>query len=77
MDVKDCIVDHDYNNVYVVYRLFDYMMEHIKEHGGKLWRADSIRNEKEAIGYGRFLQKRYNAEVHVSIRGIIQENEDE
>jgi len=77
MDVKDCIVDHDYNNAYVVYRLFDYMMKHIKEHGGKSWRADSVRDEKEAIDYGRFLQKRYNAEVHVSVRGKLQENKDE
>jgi hypothetical protein len=77
MDVKDCIVDHDYNNAFVVYRLFDHMMKHIKDHGGKSWRADSVRNEQAAIDYGRFLQKRYNAEVHVSVRGNIQENKDE
>lgn len=77
MDVKDCIVNHDYNNAYVVYRLFDYMIKHIKDHGGKSWRADSVRDEKAAIDYGRFLQKRYNAEVHVSVRGNLQENKDE
>ena len=77
MDVKDCIVDHDFNNAYVVYRLFDYMMEHIKKHGGKHWRADSVRSEEEAYKYGRFLQKRYKAELHVSVRGVIQENKDE
>ena len=77
MDVKDCIVDHDYNNAFVVYRLFDYMIKHITENGGKTWRADSVRGEEEALQYGRFLQKRYNAELHVSVRGIIQENKDE
>ena len=77
MDVKDCIVDHNYNNAFVVYRLFDYMMSHIKKHGGKHWRADSVRGEEEALQYGRFLQKRYNAELHVSVRGVIQENKNE
>lgn len=77
MDVKDCIVDHNYHNAFVVYRLFDYMMKHIKQQGGKSWRADSVRDEKAAIDYGSFLQKRYNAEVHVSVRGNLQENKDE
>ena len=53
------------------------MLEHIKKHGGKHWRADSVRSEEEALKYGRFLQKRYNAELHVSVRGVIQENKDE
>jgi len=75
MDVKDCIVDHDYkNNAFVVYRLFDAMIAHVKEHGGKHWRADSVRGEQEALDYGRFLQHRYNAALHVSVRGVIQEN---
>jgi len=73
MDVKDCIVDHDYNNAFVVYRLFDAMMDHIKKHGGKHWRADSVRSEQEAMDYGRFLQHRYNAALHVSVRGVLQE----
>tara|TARA_S200002703_G_scaffold147739_1_gene143817 strand:- start:41 stop:514 length:474 start_codon:yes stop_codon:yes gene_type:complete len=73
MDVKDCIVDHDYNNAYTVYRLFDAMIAHVKEHGGKHWRADSIRSEQEAMDYGRFLQRRYDAAIHVSVRGVIQE----
>jgi len=77
MDVKDCIVDHNYNNAFVVYRLFDHMMKHIKKSGGKHWRADSVRSEEEALKYGRFLQKRYNAELHVSVRGVIQENKNE
>jgi len=71
MDVKDCIVDHDHNNAFVVYRLFDAMIAHIKEHGGKHWRADSVRGEQEALDYGRFLQHRYNAELHVSVRGVL------
>ena len=39
MDVKDCIVDHDNSNLYTVKRMFDHMMDHIQEHGGKHWRA--------------------------------------
>ena len=74
MDVKDCIVDHDYNNAFVVYRLFDAMLNHLRKHGGKHWRADSIRGEQEALNYGRFLQHRYNAALHVSVRGVLQEN---
>lgn len=74
MDVKDCIVDHDYNNAFTIYRLFDAMIAHTKEYGGKHWRADSIRSEQEAMDYGRFLQHRYNAAIHVSVRGVIQEN---
>jgi len=71
MDVKDCIVDHDHNNAFVVYRLFDAMIAHVKQHGGKHWRADSVRGEQEALDYGRFLQHRYNAALHVSVRGVI------
>lgn len=75
MDVKDCRVDHDHkNNAYVVYRLFNAMIAHVKEHGGKHWRADSIHSEQEAMNYGRFLQRRYNAAIHTSVRGVIQEN---
>ena len=72
MDVKDCVVDIDNkNNSYVIFRLYDYLIEHTKKHGGKYWRADSIRNEKEAIRYARFLQKRYNAVMNISIRGTV------
>tara|TARA_R110000787_G_scaffold154751_1_gene268470 strand:+ start:1734 stop:2210 length:477 start_codon:yes stop_codon:yes gene_type:complete len=74
MDVKDCVVDLNYNNAFVVYRLFDAMIEHVRNHGGKHWRADSARSEQEAMEYGRFLQHRYNAELHISTRGVIQEN---
>jgi len=66
MDVKDCIVDHDYNNAFVVYRLFDAMIDHVRKHGGKHWRADSIRGEQEALDYGRF-----NAALHVSVKGVV------
>ena len=72
MDVKDCIVDHDRkNNAFVIYRLFDAMIDHVKKHGGRYWRADSIRSEQEAMDYGRFLQHRYNARLHVSLRGEV------
>jgi hypothetical protein len=77
MDVKDCIVDHNYNNAFSIYRLFDYMIEHIKKHGGKNWRADSIRSGQEGIDYAKFLNKRYNTDTHVSVRGVIQENNNE
>ena len=77
MDVKDCIVDHNYNNAFVIYRLFDYMIEHTKKHGGKNWRADSVRSGKEGMDYAAFLNKRYNTDTHVSVRGVIQENKDE
>ena len=74
MDVKDCIVDPDNFNAFVVCRLFDAMIAHTKQHGGKHWRADSIHSEEEAMAYGEFLKKRYNAAIHVSVRGVIQEN---
>ena len=74
MDVKDCIVDHEYNNGLVVCRLFDAMIEHVKKHGGKSWRADSIHDTEDAMRYGRFLKHRYNAALHVSVRGVLQEN---
>ena len=77
MDVKDCIVDHNYNNAFTVYRLFDRMIEHTKKYGGSVWRADSVRGGQEGIDYAKFLAKRYNTETHVSVRGVIQENEDE
>ena len=73
MDVKECAVDVDNkNNSFIIYRLFDYMIEHIKKHGGKHWRADSIRTEEDAIKYSRFLQKRYNSVMNISVRGVIE-----
>lgn len=70
MDVKDCIVDHDHsNNLFIVRRLFDYMMEHIKANGGKHWRADSIRSFGDCERYAEFLKRFYNAEASLSMRG--------
>lgn len=72
MDVKDCIVDHDNDqNAFIVKRLFDAMMEHIKQHGGKHWRADSIRAFQDCERYADFLKKLYNAEASLSMRGQI------
>jgi len=71
MDVKDCIVDHNFSNGLVVCRLFDSMIEHIKSHEGKSWRADSIHDTKDAMRYGRFLEKRYNGQIHISVRGEV------
>jgi len=73
MDVKDCIVDKENNNAFIVYRLFDAMIEHLRANGGTHWRADSVQSEQEALDYGRFLQRRYNAVLNVSVRGILQE----
>ncbi|MAJ23848.1 MAG: hypothetical protein CBC24_09810 [Candidatus Pelagibacter sp. TMED64] len=74
MDVKDCIVNlENKNNAYVVYKLFDAMIEHTKKHGGKHWRADSVRGESDSLRYGKLLAKRYNAKLSTSIRGIIGE----
>jgi len=75
MDVKDCIVDLEHkNNAFIVYRLFDAMINHTKKHGGHHWRADSVRNESDAIKYGKLLKRRYSAKVHTSVRGIIGED---
>ena len=71
MDVKDCIVDHDNNNVWVVKRLFDALMVHIEQHGGRHWRADSIRAFQDCERYAEFLKRFYNAEASLSMRGQI------
>lgn len=72
MDVKDCIVDHEHClNGIVVCRLFEAMIKHVKEHGGKSWRADSIHSTQDAMRYGRFLEKRYNGQIHISVRGEV------
>ena len=74
MDVKDCIVNlKNNNNAYIVYKLFDSMIKHTKKHGGKHWRADSVRGESDSLRYGKLLAKRYNAKLSTSIRGIIGE----
>ena len=75
MDVKDCIIDPDREgkNGFVVARLFDYMIEHTKSHGGRHWRADSIHSFAKAEKYAQFLQKRYGAAIHTSARGVIND----
>ena len=74
MDVKDCIVNlENKNNAFIVYRLFDSMIEHTKKHGGKHWRADSVRGESDSFKYGELLKRRYTAEVSASIIGVIGE----
>ena len=74
MDVKDCIVNlENKNNAFIVYRLFDAMIEHTKKHGGKHWRADSVRGESDSLRYGKLLAKRYDANLNTSIRGVIGE----
>lgn len=72
MDVKDCIVNTDNQNVFTVSRLFDYMINHVKQHGGSLWRADSIRVGNKAKEYIEFLQKKYNATPFYGVHGRIQ-----
>lgn len=73
MDVKDCIVDHDNsNNIWIVKRLFDHMMEHIKKCDGKHWRADSIRAFQDCERYAEFLKRFYNAEASLSMRGQLE-----
>jgi hypothetical protein len=71
MDVKDCIVDHDFKNGRTVIRLFDHMINHVKEHGGKHWRADSIRDPENAQGYAEFLQRKYGAIPFSGVHGTV------
>lgn len=71
MDVKDCIVDFDYNNTYTVIRLFNSLMEHIKKYKGVRWRADSIRAEEHTKQYAKLLKLKYNAEIYFSAHGKI------
>ena len=74
MDVKDCIVKKNYKyNGKVVHELFTHMIDHTKEHGGKHWRADSIQGYDDALRYGKFLEKRFNGNLYVSVRGKIGE----
>ena len=72
MDVKDCIVDHDYHNGKTVIRMFDFMIDHVKKHGGKYWRADSIRSSDKAEEYALFLQKKYGAIPFSGVHGKIE-----
>jgi len=72
MDVKDCIIDSDNQNTYTVIRLYNYLMDHIRKHGGKRWRADSIR-ATEDYKYAKFLQLKYKADLFYSAHGTIGE----
>ena len=72
MDVRDCIVDKTYKyNSKVVHELFTHMIDHTKENGGKYWRADSIQPYDDALRYGKFLEKRFNGNLYISVRGKI------
>ena len=73
MDVKECAVNPDYKQpLWVVTRLFNEVMSHIKKHGGKYWRADSIRLHEDSLKYGKLLEKKYGGVMHFSVNGIIK-----
>ena len=71
MDVKDCIIDSDNVNAYTVIRLYNYLMDHIRKHGGKRWRADSIRAHEDTLKYTKLLQLKYNADIYYAAQGTI------
>ena len=70
-DVKDCIVDHDYNNAFTVTRLFNAMIEASKAAGIKHWRADTLRAGDKAEEYVEFLRKKYDARPFTGVHGTI------
>ena len=72
MDVKDCIVDHDYHNARTVIRLFNAMFDHMRQHGGSHWRADSIRAHDKAVEYTEFLQKKFGAIPFAGVHGKLE-----
>ena len=72
MDVKDCIVNQDFNSSFTVTRLFDYMIKHVKDNKGSRWRADSVRADDKAEDYLNFLQKKYKATPLYGVHGKIQ-----
>ena len=74
MDVKEMIVDYSAgkpSNALTVKACFDYMIEHIKAHGGADWRADTIHSTGMAKDYVAFLQKQYNCTPLSGVRGVI------
>lgn len=71
MDVKDCIVKDDRNTAFIVNGFYNAMFDHMREHGGKHWRADSVRSYENCEKYAQFLHKRYNATISLSMRGEI------
>lgn len=72
MDVKDCIIEEEKFGPRIAIRLFNAMEEHVKKHGGKHWRADSIRDGDAGLKYCEFLNRKYNAKIHYGVRGIIE-----
>lgn len=76
MDVKDMIVDETagrFTKAKVTAMLFDNMIKYVKSHGGKQWRADTVRTYEESEAYANFLKKRYDCSVSFSMRGTINE----
>jgi len=71
MDVRDCIIDTDNQNAYTVIRLYNYLMNHIRKHGGKHWRADSIRAYEDTYKYTKLLKLKYNADIYYAAQGTI------
>jgi len=74
MDVKEMIVDYSVGksrNALTVKSCFDYMIEHVKAHGGADWRADTIHSTGMAADYVAFLQKQYNCTPLSGVRGVI------
>jgi hypothetical protein len=77
MEVKDCIINPDCNNVFTITRLFNYMIKHIRDNGGSSWVASSPSVGKISTDYENFLLKKYNAEKYILVKGVVKENEDE
>ncbi len=71
MDVRDCILDEERKPIHSAIRLFNTMIEHVKKHAGVHWRADSIRSGDAGLKYCEFLNRKYGAVIHHSVRGII------
>ena len=73
MDVKECAVSSSCAKpIWTVTKLFNEVMSHVKKHGGKYWRADSIRLHEESLKYGKLLEKKYKGVIHFSVNGIIK-----
>ena len=74
-DVKDCIIDEERGKLLAAktaMKLFNEMIAHVKKHGGKHWRADSIRDGHDGLQYCEFLSRKYKAKLHYGVRGIIE-----
>ena len=71
MDVKDCIVDAEQNNIFRVKTFFDKLMEHIEDNGGLDWRADSVQAFDNSHKYADFLARRYRGTKYLSVRGQV------